>query len=250
VKSADRIFTILEYLASAGAASFATIVRELSLPNSSGHQLLQTALKRGYLEYDETEHKFQLGFRLWQVAQSYVPAGDVVGLARPFMEDLRELTKETVQLARLDGLDTLYLAIAESPHPMKLVSAVGARLGAHATALGKVLLAALPDEEINRRLREVKLTRFTDRTITDHDQLKAELRRVRSRGYGEDNEEYVVGCRCIAIPIRTQGKTAVALSVSVPTARYDRAIARRIREALAASVDSIERATQQSGALR
>jgi DNA-binding IclR family transcriptional regulator len=241
VKSADRTFTILEYLAAAKEATFASIVRELGLPNSSGHQLLQTALHRGYIEFDEGRRVFRLGFRLWEIAQCYVPAEDIVAVAQPFMNELRAVTKETVQLARLEGLDTLYLAIAESPHPMKLVSAVGARLAAHATALGKVLLAALPEEELARRLRGVELARFTERTITDHAQLEAELQRIRVRGYGEDNEEYVLGCRCIAVPVRTHGSVAIAMSVSVPTVRYDRAAARSIRQALGDCVAAIER---------
>jgi len=239
VKSADRTISILEYLAAAKEASFAAIVRELGLPNSSGHQLLQTVLNRGYIEFDSRKRTFRLGYRLWEVAQAYVPAQDIVSLAQPLMDELRETTKETVQLATLDGLETLYLAIAESPHPMKLVSSVGARLGAHATALGKVLMAALPDDELERRLRDAKLTRFTNRTITDRAKLEAELLRIRSRGYGEDNEEYVVGCRCTAMLVPNHGGMTVALSVSVPTARYDRTVARDIREALAACVAAI-----------
>jgi len=240
VKSADRSFSILEYLATAKEATFVSIVRELGLPNSSGHQLLQTALNRGYIEFDEKRRMFRLGFRLWEIAQSYVPADDMVLLAQPFMDDLRDITKETVQLAQLDGLQTLYLALSESPHPMKLVSAVGARLAAHATGLGKVLLAALPDDELQRRLRGVKLARLTDHTITDHTQLQAELHRIRKRGYSEDNEEYVIGCRCTAVPIQTRGGTGMALSVTVPTARYDRAFARRIRQALIDCAAAIE----------
>jgi IclR family KDG regulon transcriptional repressor len=249
VKSAERTYTILEYLADAKEASFASLVRDLGLPNSSGHQLLHTAVNRGYVEFDEARRTFRLGYRLWEVAQSYRPAHDIVTVAQRLMDELRDVTKETVQLARLDGLDTHYLAIAESPHPMKLVSHVGARLAAHATALGKALLAELPEQELDRRLRGATLARFTDRTITDRLRLEAELHRIRAKRLAEDNEEYIVGCRCVAMPVRARGGMAVAVSVSVPVARYNRDVARVIRTELARCVHAIERGAESMLAL-
>ena len=147
VKSADRVLALLEYLAREGQAPFGAIVRDLGLPLSSAHQLLQTILGRGFIELDESTRLFKLGFRLWEVAQSYAMTDDLVSLAQPLMDELTSITTETVQLARLEGIDNVYLAISESPHPMKLVSSVGKRLPAHATGLGKVLLAALDADD-------------------------------------------------------------------------------------------------------
>jgi DNA-binding IclR family transcriptional regulator len=118
VKSADRVLLLLEYLAQVGEAPFASIVRDLDLPSSSTYQLLQTALRRGFIELDERTRQFRLGLRLWEVAQSYAMPGNLVGLAQPLMDELVAITTETVQLARLDGLDNIYLGISESPHPM------------------------------------------------------------------------------------------------------------------------------------
>jgi IclR family KDG regulon transcriptional repressor len=241
VKSADRVISILEYLAEAGQASFVAIVRDLGLPNSSAHELLQTTLNRGFIEFDEATRQFGIGLRLWEVAQAYSATDSLAVLAQPLMDRLTQLTLETVQLARLRGLQNVYLAISESPHPMKLVSSVGARLPAHATGLGKVLLAGLSDEELHRRLDGVTLASFTDRTLSDHDVLLADLRRIRSRGYGEDNEEYAVGCRCIAMPIHDKtGGVVAAMSVSIPTPRYNASVARDVRKELAHSVARLE----------
>jgi DNA-binding IclR family transcriptional regulator len=229
VKSADRVLAILEYLAKEGQASFAAIVRDLGLPLSSAHQLLQTILSRGFIELDPSTRLFRLGFRLWEVAQSYAMTDDVVSLAQPLMDELTAVTTETVQLARLEGLDNVYLAISESPHPMKLVSSVGKRLPAHATGLGKVLLAGLDDDELDRRLSGVTLARFT------------ELKRVRSRGFGYDNEEYVIGCRCVAAPVRDAADRVIAaMSVSVPTPRFNQEVAQHIRTALKETVKHLE----------
>ena len=166
---------------------------------------------------------------------------DVVSLAQPLMDELTAVTTETVQLARLEGLDNVYLAISESPHPMKLVSSVGKRLPAHATGLGKVLLASLDDDELDRRLSGVTLARFTERTITDRKVLLAELKRVRSRGFGYDNEEYVIGCRCVAAPVRDGADRVIAaMSVSVPTPRFNQEVAQHIRTALKETVKHLE----------
>ena len=241
VKSADRVLTLLEYLAEVKHAPFAAIVRDLGLPNSSCHQLLQTVTARGFIEFDESTRTFRLGSRLWEVAQSYTMAEDLAAIAQPLMDDLRDHTTETVQLARLDGLENVYLAISESPHAMKLVSAVGSRLSAHATGLGKVLLASLDPAELERRLDTAELTRYTERTITTRKALRAALAEIHERGFGEDNEEYVIGCRCIAMPVHdADGNAVAAMSVSVPTPRFSETVARRIRTALAATVRDVE----------
>ncbi len=241
VKSADRVLTLLEYLADVKSASFGAIVNDLELPNSSAHQLLQTVLHRGFIAFEESTRSFRLGFRLWEIAQSYAMDGDLATLAQPLMDELTATTMETVQLAKLDGLQNVYLAISESPHPMKLVSAVGMRLASHATGLGKVLLGGLDDDELKRRLGGVELEKYTDRTITDPQRLLTEIRRIRNRGYGEDNEEYVRGCRCVAMPVRdSRGDVVAALSVSVPTPRYNQKVARDVREALRGTVSRLE----------
>jgi DNA-binding IclR family transcriptional regulator len=241
VKSADRVLTLLEYLADVKQAPFGAIVRDLALPNSSCHQLLQTVVARGFIEFDDATRLFRVGSRLWEVAQSYAMAEDLTAIAQPLMDELRDHTLETVQLARLDGLENVYLAISESPHPMRLVSAVGSRLGAHATGLGKVLLAGLDPAELERRLDDGELTRYTERTITTRKALRAALAEIRARGYGEDDEEYVIGCRCIAMPLHdANAQTVAALSVSVPTPRFDPTVARRVRTALAATAAALE----------
>jgi len=241
VKSADRVLRLFEYLAATGPAPFSAIVQDLRLPNSSCHQLLQTVTASGFIEFDEATRLFRIGSRLWEVAQSYAMEEDLAAIARPLMDELRDETLETVQLARLEGLENVYVAISESPHPMKLVSAVGSRLSAHATGLGKVLLAGLDPEELERRLDGWNLRGFTDRTITTRKGLRAALAQIRELGYGEDCEEYVIGCRCIAMPVHdAAGKTIAALSVSVPTPRFNEAVASRLQKALGMTVGELE----------
>lgn len=235
VKSAARVMRLLEYLALVRHATFSEVISDLELPSSSAHQLLQTMRSHGFVEFDKATKTHRLGLRVWEIGRAYTADANLVALAQPLLQRLTDQTGETAQLARLDGLGVVYLALCESPQPMKLVSAVGKRLYAHATGLGKTLLASLPEDELLRRLDGVTLPRFTRHTLVHRDELLAELERTRARGYGIDDEEYVVGCRCLAMLVRDVDSAPVAaLSVSIPTARYDAPVERLALESLAA----------------
>ncbi|MDA3629674.1 IclR family transcriptional regulator [Saccharopolyspora oryzae] len=219
VKSADRALVILELLAR-GRHRLSDIAETLRLPLSSVHGLLGTLVHRGFAEFDQTTRTYGLGLKAWTVGQGYTGHRDIVGLALPLMERLAQETGETVQLSRLDGIENVYIAIAESPQPMKLVSAVGMRLPAHADGMGKALLTGLPQDELVRRYQGVELERFTENTVRELPELLAEVQEARSRGYAVDDEEYIVGCRCVAMPVHDHsGAVVAALSVSAPTPR-------------------------------
>jgi len=234
VKSADRVMAVLDLIGDQGSLTFAEIVAGLDLPKSSAHALLRTMEERHYLRHDAPSGSYRLGSRIWDLARSRHELEDLRALVRPLMDDLVGRTGETVQLATLEDLSAVYLDLSESPHPVKLTSRAGARLPAHTSAIGKALLAELEPDELERRLDGVELERLTEHTITEPAALIAELEAVRRRGYSVDDEEFALGLRCIAMPIRDRDEAAVAaISVSMPTPRYDRSVARSAREALA-----------------
>lgn len=242
VKSARRLMLVLEYLAEKGQASFAEIVRDLKLPNSSGHQLLATMVDGGFVEHDERSRSYRLGPRLWAVAQAYRRPDGLAELAQPLMRTLVDEVGETAQLAVLEDRYNVYLAVFDSPHPMRLASAVGRRLPAHATGVGKALLSGLPDAEIGRLLDGVELERFTEQTLTSLPDLMADIELIRARGYGEDNEEFVIGCKCVARPVRDpRGQVVAAMSVTVPTPRLTDELLTDIHDRLSRTVAGLER---------
>ncbi|OEU87326.1 hypothetical protein DB35_28255 [Streptomyces abyssalis] len=244
VKSADRVLAILDLVADRGPVRFTDVTAELGLPRSSAHGLLATLAARGYLELDEETRRYGLGLSAWRLSQAYSGHGDLERHARPLMEELAAESGETVQLARLEGIHNVYVAIAHSPRPMKLVSHVGSRLHAHATGVGKMLLAGLSPAEARRRLSAEELPRLTDRTVTDVDALMDVLEKVREDGYAEDREEYVEGCRCVAVPVHGPGGTAVAaMSVSMPAFRCDDEQARAHLKLLRATAGRLQRLT-------
>ena len=248
VKSADRVLAVLDLLAHNGPMTFAGIVEELGLPKSSAHNLLVTMTARGYVERDEAQGVFVLGIRVWEIAQAEHRVERLRTAMKALMDGLVEVTQETVQLAKLEGFEAVYLEIAESPRPMKLTSRIGARLPAHTTGLGKTLLAFLDEDEVLERLGSRDMESLTEHTITDPAALLDALRLIRRRGYGTDDEEFAIGLRCIAMPIRDRnGLVTAAMSVSMPTPRYSDEIAARARFHLADTVAEAERRLRTLG---
>lgn len=221
VKSAARVLDIVEILATEpDGLSFTDIARRLGFPKSSLHGLLGTLTDRGYVGFDSERHVYGLGIRVWEHGQAYLRHRDLLGEATRVMEAIVREINETVQLAVLDGLENVYLHKVDCSHPLRLQSEVGKRLQAHATGLGKVLLAYLPPEELEARLRARPLVRFTPHTPTDPDALLRELEVVRRQGFGVDDQEYTPGLRCVAVPIREPGgRVATAMSASIPIMR-------------------------------
>lgn len=230
VKSAFRAVEILELLTSAERpVSFAQISDALGYPRSSLHGLLTTLAHRGWVEITDG-HKYSLGIRAWEAGHSYVRVLPLADRARPYMERVRDRLNETVQMAILDGRWNVYIAKVDGTQPLALQSEVGRRLQAHATGLGKVLLAGLDASELDGLLEGVELERFTPATIANRDDLRRELVQVRLRGYATDEEEYTPGVLCVAAPVLDhEGRVVAALSVSIPTVRFRGAVRSQAR---------------------
>lgn len=222
VKSAQRALSILELLSrSERPLTFAEIGTALGYPRSSLFGLLKTLHDRHWLELAGDQHAYRLGVRTLEAGNAYLRSIDLVQLARPRMEHVCHMLDETVQLAVLEGRYNVYLGKVDGTQHLRLASAVGRRLEAHATALGKMLLAGLTNDELDRLLTGVELERFTPQTITSLPALKNEITRTRDHGYAVDNEEHTRGVRCVAVPIRNHaGRTVAAISVSFPTVRF------------------------------
>jgi IclR family acetate operon transcriptional repressor len=219
VKSADRALAIVEFVADHGTVRFQDIVTGLALARSSAHGLVKTLVASGWLQHNP-DRGYSLGLRAWRVGQKYTGHRELADIARGPMDRLAATVGETVQLARLDGIENVYIAISESANPFRLASSVGMRLHSHATALGKALLSQLDPDDARGRLTSVVLPRFTETTIDDPAALMAEIDQARDRGYSTDEGEYLAGTRCVAVPLHNDGMGLItALSVTAPAVR-------------------------------
>ncbi len=193
---------------------------------------------------------YALGPRVLDLSHAYLQNLDLDQVARPAMRDLAEATGHTVSLAVLDGDQVVYVGIERAERELGIQGEVGGRHPAHATALGKVLLADLPDDEVRARLGDGPLERLTHRTVGDAEELLAALPTVRQRGFAVDDEERGLGIRCVAAPIRRHDGHAIgALSLAGAIFHMsDEALERHARTVLEAAATVSERFGHPSAA--
>lgn len=169
----------------------------------------------------DPQNRYRLGIGLRKITSAEVLEPDLFEYARPIVDQLADLTKETVHLAVLDDRHVLYLYIKHSPHALRLVSRVGIRLPAQLTGIGKAALSRLDDEQVRLRFTAAVFEQLTHRSIRDVDALVAAVSQARSDGYAFDDEESNLGVQCVAAPLPLDGAPA-AISISAPTARMQR----------------------------
>jgi len=246
VKSAERTLDLLELLSEQrNGLTLADISLALRIPKSSALQILRTLEAHEYVARDRVTSRFRLDVRVFALGRAYAESMDLVREGQRVLAELSRALDETCHLAVLAGLAGVYVAKEESSQPMRMVSAVGRRLPAHATGVGKMLLAMLDERVLNMRLKGARLTRLTPRTITTVAHLREELRVTRDRWFAFDREESTEGLRCLAAPILDQhGAVIAAISASVPTVRLP---AERIPEVLGRVCDAARRLSRALG---
>lgn len=222
VKTVAKVLDLLEHVAAAGRP---VSVSELALSTgfnvSTAHRLMQTLVRRNYVEQDSATRAYSLGSRLLELGSAYTGSLDLVGAARPRMEALRDLAGETVHLAILSERDVVEISTVSGKQAVTVSRGTGRRDPAHCTATGKVLLAELSPDELDRFFAIGPLQALTPRSITGRDALIAELRRVHKAGYAIDDEELCEDVCCVGVPIRSRsGRTIAALSLAMPKARF------------------------------
>ncbi len=197
------------------------VVARLGLPRTTAYELLQTLAARGYLEpVAGSRGTFRLGLRTFELGTAYGEGIDLMREARRAVVQITELTGETSHAAVLSGADVFYIARAESAYAVRTVSAVGRRLPAHATGVGKALLGALSEDAVRARYSVDQLPMLTKRTATSLSELEPELRRIRSSGLAWDFCESNEDVCCVAAAVYGRTGPAAAISVSVPITRW------------------------------
>jgi IclR family transcriptional regulator, acetate operon repressor len=216
VQSLDRALSILDVLRlSDGGLALGDVASRSGLPKSTTHRLLSTLERRGLVARDPDSGTYRLA------TKSFEPVGAGPGV-RKVLEDLAARSGETANLGALIGSDVLYVDRANSPHALRWQLGVGSRVPAYCSAMGKAILASMPPGEASRRMPR-RLNAFTRHTITERRALLEELALVRHRGFALDDEEFMEGVRCVAVPIG-DGAAGVARAVSLagPAFRWTR----------------------------
>ena len=195
------------------------LVETSDVPRPTALRLLEVLCRSEVLRVDE-QGCYALGSRVAVWGHAYLDRLDLRAQAADLMRDVVAATRETCFLGTLDAGRVLYVAVADSPQAVRPAARVGFRNPMHCTGIGKAMLAHLPSEQTEAMLT-LPLERRTPHTITDLEQLRAELASTRARGYAVDDVENEDGVRCIAAPVRDHtGAVIAGLSISAPAYRF------------------------------
>jgi DNA-binding IclR family transcriptional regulator len=218
VKSAARALDLLDEIAARGPGTQQQLSQRLGIPKSSLHALLKTMIERSWLETDPTGSIYRLGIHCLVVSSAFVDGDAVLAQAARLLDEVSEATEETVHLGRLVGSDVVYTAKRESVHPLRMHSAVGRRLPAYSTSLGRAILAEQP-LQVRAGMVPDHIDAITSRTTTDRDAVLGILDEAEQVGYARESEESCLGVRCFGVALPFARPAVDAMSVAVPISR-------------------------------
>jgi len=221
-----KIFTVLEYVIDRGAnqepVAFSEIAKNLPFSRTTIHRILYSFEKLGYVEKAESTSHYRLAAKFFELTGVAVHFRQLQSVAKSVMQNLMTRHGETVNLGVIDRGQVAFIDVLQSQSALRIAAFAGERTPLHSTALGKVLLAFLPESEINTILSEQPLIRKTPQTITRKAHLLEHLASVREQGVAIDLEENLSGVTCIAAPIFDHAHRVIAaFSISGPSARMN-----------------------------
>lgn len=224
VQVLDRTVGILQALADAHTdLGPVEIAQRLSLHKSTIHRLLASLERYGYICRQPVTGKYGLGLKLFELGSRAVARLNLDAHARPVLEELVAETGETAHLAVMDRGQMVSVVFAESPRTVRTPATVGRRTPVHCTAVGKAMLASLPQPALAAVLDHQTLQAYTRKTLTTRAALVRDLERIRKRGYAVDDEEIEDGLRCVGAAVRNHSGNAVAsISIAGPAFRIGR----------------------------
>jgi IclR family KDG regulon transcriptional repressor len=226
VQTIERVSLILDILGqNPQGISIRNLSSQVNLPKGTIHRLLSSLSYLGFVRQDPKTRNYLLGFKLVELGNILLGQLDLRKEAESFLKKLAERVKETVHMVVLDRNEIVYIDKIEGDQTsgLRMASRIGFRNPAYSSAVGKVLIAHLPNEELNKFFKEKRLLSRTENTITDITQLKNHLRMVRKQGYAVDDEENEKGIRCVGAPIYNgAGNVIAAISISGPAFRVTR----------------------------
>lgn len=216
VKSANRAMEILQLVnANPQGLSLSEICQRLEMPKSSTHELLHAMEQQKFLQIDGKRYK--IGIRIFELGQTASRNLDILRAVRPHVKWLSSQSSMTTQFGILEKTEVIYLSKITSHEGIAVESQVGARMPAHATALGKAMLSLLPDEVLEKSYESVVFEKFTPNTIASTSELRDRLNEIRDKKFAEDHEEFTKGVFCLSVPVPALREDTIgAISISMP----------------------------------
>jgi DNA-binding IclR family transcriptional regulator len=243
VQVLDRALGILDVLGAEKAdCSLTELCAALRLHKSTVHRLVMVLERHRLVDKSPDTGRYRLGFKLFELGSKAIAALDLREHARPHLNRVLKETEETVHFCILDQGEVLYIEKMEPQRSVRMASSVGRRAPAYCTAVGKAMMAELPEGEVDEIVQRYGLKQITTKTITTAAGLKSNLRIIRARGYAIDNEENEEGVRCIGASVRDYlGRPVAAISVSAPSFRMTKGAIQLIASAVMRGASALSR---------
>lgn len=216
IQSLERAFAILEEVArNRDGINLADLSKNVGLHNSTTFHLVKTMTQLGYISQVRDSKRYRIGSKLFTLAAGALDESTLLALATPVLETLTAATGESAHFAIRSGNEIIVIARTAGSGLLQLVDRTGSQRPAHATALGKVLLAALSDTQVRLFLGETDLRKYTAKTIVEPDALLREIDQARRKGIAYDDGEFDEEVRCVAVPVHDfAGRVAGAIGIS------------------------------------
>lgn len=194
------------------------VAKKVGLTRAASRRFLLTLTELGYMQTDGK--RFRLTPKVLGLGQAYLSSSNLWEVAEPILENVSRQLKESSSLSVLDGTDVVYVGRVPTERIMSISLGVGARLPAHCTSMGRVLLAQLDHEALDAYLRVADLEPYTEHTETSPTRIRGIIKDVRDKGYAVVNQELEIGLRSCAVPVRKKsGRVIAAMNVGVHAQR-------------------------------
>jgi IclR family KDG regulon transcriptional repressor len=219
ITALQRGLRLLQLFSASSQGLTAKQVAERShLPVSTVHRFLANLESTGFLNC--SGNVYHLGIACFAIGQAALAQLDIRRVSLPYLQELNQQTRETVHLTVRHGASAVYVEKLDSTEQLRIYSRIGATVPLYCTAVGKIMLAYMSDEQQKQQLLQLSLKRYTPNTVGNLQQLEAELHRVRKNGYACDLEEHELHIRCVAAPIWDHaGLVNASLSITAPIFR-------------------------------
>lgn len=221
VPALDRGLSILLILARSNRGmSLVELSNAIGVSRSTVYSILATLQDHGFVLKDPQQKSYQLGVATFELGSAYLRRVNLIPAFNECAQRIVAACRETVKLAILDGRDVVYLGKQDGLHSVRLVAQIGSRMPAHATAVGKVLLAQLSNQAVEQLYADYELRKLTPNTISNLPSLLARLDLIRQQDYDYDHAESSLEIHCVAAPVRDHsGSVVAAISIGVPNDR-------------------------------
>lgn len=242
IQSLDRAIDVLDLLAASAGLTLTEIATGLNQSPATMHRVLSTLEARDIVEMDGQSQTWHIGAASYRIGSAFLHRSGVVERSRPAMRRLMEQTGETSNLGIEMNGSVMFIGQVETNETIRAFFPPGTISPMHASGIGKALLSQYSDEAFAHMFAGRDMDGFTDKTVTDIDALRDDLRQARTRGWAFDDEEKATGMRCVAAPIlNSYGEAIAGISVSGPTSRMSEDRIEEIATLVATAAQEVSR---------